>query len=200
MVDQPNIGEMFEIPDSDIPPTIEQPSGEAPKRRGRPPGSKNSTTRASTSDRSPRRGSRTWIREQCSMLVGLGNLAISLSPAKEDCLSDREMNLLTDALVAEASASERILKWMTVAAGVSPHILLIQAAVTIAVPRLQRRGILPTPELTPEQVAELERMANEQGFEFTAPNARTNAPTVPVGAGPTPLNNWRNGFGENNAG
>lgn len=197
MADQPNIGEMFDIPTNDIPPTI---AGETPKRRGRPPGSKNGTTTRTSSDKSPRRNSRTWIREQCSMLVGLGNLALSISPARDDCLSDREMNLLTDALTAEAQASERILRWMTVAAGVSPHILLVQACVAIAVPRLQRRGLLPIPELTPEQAAELERMLNDNQRRTTAgTNVGDDAATVPMGTGPTPIDNWRHGFGENNA-
>lgn len=198
MADEPQLGEMFNLDEGDIPPsaTVEN-APPATKRRGRPPGSGNRPA----GDRSPRRGSKTWIKAQCATLVGLGNLAVSFSPAKEDALDEREMDLLSDALVAEAMSSERIMSWMMKAAAISPHILLIQAVVAISIPRLQRHGFLPTigepnaPQ-TPEQV---EAWLHEQASRTSAGNAPEDAPTVPVGAGAAPIHNWWDRQRENHA-
>lgn len=114
-----------------------------PRRRGRPPGAKN---KASSAASSGARKSATWIRSQCASLVSGVNLAAAMIPQfidREDLLTNAEMSLLTDALVAEANSSRRILSWLERAAGVSPHLLLVQAVIAIAVPRLRRRGILP---------------------------------------------------------
>lgn len=146
------------------------PSNDAPPKRGRgrPPGSKNRTATieapASTaSGRSAgRRGSRAWVREQCAGLVGLSNLGL-LFVSRDDALDEREMGMLSDALTAEAMSSERILKWLGTASRITPHVLMIQCAVAIAVPRLQRRGILPHAELTAEQIA---AMTPEQRAEY----------------------------------
>lgn len=196
MADEPQLGEMFALDDGDIPPTatVETP---APKKRGRPAGS---TNRAS-GERAPRRGSRTWIKSQCATLVGLGNLAISFSPFKDDALDEKEMDLLSDALVAEAMSSERIMSWMMKAAAISPHILLIQAVVAISIPRLQKHGYLPTigesnaPQ-TPEQV---EAWLHEQASRTSGGNAGEDASTVPVGAGSAPIHNWWDRQRENHA-
>lgn len=133
---------------------LEQPSPERtidtpPKKRGRPIGSKNQNARTpisrqpGASGRLPRVGSKAWLAQQCAMLVGAGNILLTLSPFRADALDEREMTLLADALAAEAMSSERVLRWLTAAAGISPHFLLIQACVTIAIPRLARRGVLP---------------------------------------------------------
>ena len=126
----------------------------APKRgRGRPPGSRNRPKDGSTATNdkpvspAPRsrgtRGNRAnLVREQCSSLDGLGNLALVFL-AKDDALDEREMDVLADALSQEAMSSDRIMRWMTTASKVTPHIALASALVAIAVPRLQRRGILP---------------------------------------------------------
>lgn len=163
------------------PETIEfsepvKPIDSAPKRgRGRPPGSKNKTTSSASSSaptsningaRAARRGSKAFVNENCVTLVGLGNIALSFA-SKEDALDEREMTALADALTAEAMTSERIMRWMTAAGSVTPHIAMISAAVMIAVPRLQRRGILPAPAtLTPEQYASLTPEQREQYDEY----------------------------------
>jgi hypothetical protein len=160
-----------------------------------------STQSANQGSRAARRGGRIWIREQVGTLVGLSNLGlVFLSP--EDALSTEdyrhpvtgttvrnESDLLTDALTAEALASDRIQKWLLVAAGVSPHVLMVQAIVTIAIPRLQRRGIIPkAPELTPEQEAALREsfkqassVAEQNGYSTYSPDA-----TVSMETGGTP--------------
>jgi hypothetical protein len=83
------------------------------------------------------------VRAQIGTLVGITNVMVTLSRFRDDALNEAEATLLTDALTAEAMNSERAMKWLLAASGLSPHVLLIQACVTIAIPRLQRRGILP---------------------------------------------------------
>jgi len=90
-----------------------------------------------------RRRTKTFYKEQCSALVAMGNLALTLV-SEQDTLQDEEMDMLTDALVAECTASERISNWLEKAAGVSPHVLLIKAVALIAIPRLQNHGIIPS--------------------------------------------------------
>lgn len=114
-------------------------SDTTPKRRGRPPGSKN---RTGGTDTRVRRNSAAWIRQQCAGVVGAANLGLALSPLADDALTDEEADLLTDALAAEAAQSERILKWMEKAGAISPHLLMLKAVVTIATPRLVRHGVI----------------------------------------------------------
>lgn len=125
-------------PDEAPPEPAPQPSKRRPgrpRKDGLPPGT--------VAPKRARRGSRAQIRESMAMLVGCTNLAVSFTRYRADCLTDPEMDLLTDALVAEVSASERIGGWLGKAAALSPHVLLVQAIVRIALPRLQRHGILP---------------------------------------------------------
>lgn len=145
-----------------------------PRKDGLPPGSVPSASgsESSSGQRGVRRGSRAWVSAQCSSLVALGNLGL-LFVSKPDALDEREMTLLSEALTAEAMSSERILKWLTAAGKVTPHIMLIQACATIAIPRLQRRGILPPPrQLTPEELSQFspEQQAayNEYYRQFVA--------------------------------
>lgn len=196
MSNEPQLGELFALDESEIPPTatVEAPTT---KRRGRPPGSGNKPA----GERAPRRGSKAWIKSQCATLVGLGNLAVSFSPFKDDALDEREMDLLSDALVAEAMSSERIMAWMMRAAAISPHILLIQAVVAISIPRLQKHGFLPTigEPNAPQNPDDIEAWLREQSNRTTAGNAPEDAPTVPVGTGSAPIHNWWDRQRENHA-
>ena len=106
----------------------EQDSGDTPPSRAR------TTTR--------RRTKQFW-KETCGSLVAMGNMVVAIV-SDEDALSDEEMTLLTDALVAECSTSERIGKWLERTSGVAPHVLLVKALISIILPRAQRRGIIPT--------------------------------------------------------
>jgi hypothetical protein len=77
------------------------------------------------------------------------------------------MDLLTDALTAEVDASERIGGWLGKAAALSPHILLVQAVVTIAMPRLVRHGVIPAGRALPPA---LERKVAEMAAEGADPD------------------------------
>lgn len=176
-----------------------------PKRRGRPPGSKNkpklfgfgggSTSGESTAQRSrPARGnSRAWIREQWAGLIGLGNMGL-LFISKDDALNEPEMDALADAMVAETMSSDRIMRWMTTASKITPHILLANVLVAIAIPRLRRRGMLPAaPPLTPEQEQALnEYLRTNSPVSSGAEGAAASdypGPSIQVETGGTPFAN-----------
>jgi hypothetical protein len=156
--------------------------------------------------RAARRGSVNWVRGQVVTLVGLGNLALAFL-SRDDMLSTEplrqnglivqasESDLLADALTAEALASDRILKWMMVAAGVSPHILMIQALVVILIPRLQRRGILraPTPEQQEAMNREFSRYSGEARPSENGSSPDTSIPSFSMEAGRTSGDSWPNG-------
>lgn len=132
----------------------EAPQDTAPKRRGRPRGSKNLFSSAAENVagavKRGRTSAKAKVRGQVAMLVGGLNLGLASSKYRADCLDEREMTALTDALTAECMSSERVVKWMLAASGITPHLMLLQAVVMIAVPRLQRRGILPGSPVQPE--------------------------------------------------
>lgn len=164
-------------------PLTDTPDVPAPKRRGRPPGSRNNTSSPS-GDKAPRRGSRASVRLQAVGLIGALNLGLSMSPYKDDALSEQESDLLADALTAEAMNSERILSWLQKAGAISPHLLMLRAIVTIATPRLMRHGILPMPSeekvradlreqgYTDEQINQwFEQSRQENGFDTPVPVA-----------------------------
>ena len=158
-----------------------------PRKDGTPTGSPRTSQSSDSRPRTARRSSKTWIREQCMFLVGSANIGLSLVSA-EDTLDDEEMDALTDALTAEAMASERILKWMEVAGKFSPHVLLLQAVVKISIPRLQRRGILPVANLTPEQEAMLSEALRQSTTEAENHRAEFQPETsIPLGARPAPF-------------
>ena len=178
----------LEFVDEPMPPEPEV----APKKRGRPKGP---TNRGTTSDRAPRRNSRTWVRAQCATIIGAANMVLVTIPATAaDALNEKEMDLLADALTAEAMTNERIMSWMERAAKVSPHFLMIRALYTIAVPRLQRRGLLPTPPVSEEQIAEWQAagMTLEEIMRKVEANGATATPETPVSVetGATSHNNW----------
>lgn len=100
-------------------------------------------TSGSTTPKRKTRRTKTFYKSQCSSLVAIGNVILTLS-SPGDTLADDEMDMLTDALVAECTASDRIAAWLERAAGISPHVLLIKAVGLIAIPRLQRRGLIPS--------------------------------------------------------
>lgn len=171
------------VEDADPEPMAIPTDGAPKRRRGRPPGSKNTGSRTS----SARRNSRTWVCQQTAIIIGAVNIALVTFPqTREDALDDEEMDLLADAVTAEAMANERILKWIERAGVISPHLLMIRALFRIGIPRLQRHGILPTPKLTDEQKAEARRMYRDAGV--TIPPEFEETP-VPVEAGRTSNDN-----------
>ena len=180
----------------------EAPQTTAPRRRGRPPGSKNknptirNTNTSASGVRALRRGTKPWIVEQWRMLVGLANIGVNFI-SKEDVLSENEMNMVVEAATAETMSNERILHWMSKASSVTPHFLLIQCVVLLAIPRLQRRGIIPKPRaLTPEEQAIVDehtrttRTQSETQSETSGEySPDTGFDSVPVGAGSAYGNN-----------
>lgn len=192
-IDELEINDAPKAETPDAPPVTDS----APRRRGRPPGSRNkakgetgTAIDGSVSPAPRSRGSRgnreSTVRAQCASLVGLGNLALVFL-AKDDALNEKEMDVLSDALAQEAMSSDRIMRWMTTASKVTPHIALASAVIAISVPRLQRRGILPASELTPEQEAILRERTND--IPTSAPETGSAAVidytdfAVPMGTG-----------------
>lgn len=157
-----------------------KPSDTTPKRRGRPPGSGNATPRATSSG--PRFGSKEWAKHTCDTLVATVNQIIIISPLRRDALIEEEMSALSEGLQAEAMSSERIRKWLAAAGTISPHFILANALIAIAVPRLQRRGILPQP--TKEQMEAMLRYQREQeeAARRAAYNVGTDGPNGPQAA------------------
>lgn len=114
-----------------------------PKRgRGRPAGSTNKPRDGSTPARA-KTPTKTEIKRTCASIVGGLNLVLAFTKYKDDCLDEKEMDMLSDALVAECQTSDRIVSWLTRAGVITPHLLLLKAGYMIAVPRLQRRGMMP---------------------------------------------------------
>ncbi len=175
-------------------PTPTPPVDAPPKRGpGRPKGSRNAVNSGTRA-----RSTKPNIRQACVAITQAANLALVFSRRfipqirEDDVLSDEEMTLLAKALEAEATQSARIARWAERAGGISVHAVLIEAAVLIATPRLQRRGILPAPEpMTPEQEAIL------RDFYKAKNGASADAP-VSMGAGGAPIFDGANGFRENN--
>ena len=171
----------------------------APRRGpGRPKGSRNKTTveretlNGVSGEPTPRptrgrprgRMSTALVKQQCATLVGLANLGV-VYLARDDALSEPEMALLSDAVADEAMSSERIMRWLSTAGKVTPHIALAGACVTIAIPRLQRRGLFPKAEMTPEQEAAIREHFANANRETSPETARsgiadTSAFAVPV--------------------
>lgn len=173
---------MSDSPILDIADEIASPTDAMPKRRGRPPGSKNKAT-GGVSSRA--RAGKAWVTQQAKTLVGAVNLGLVWSPLKDDALSEQEMDMLSEAIAAEAMSSERILKWLEKAGIISPHFMLIRAIGTIAIPRLQRHGIIPgapsLDSLTDEQREIMREYYTANGYEIP-PELATTVPVETRGA------------------
>lgn len=139
--------------------------------------------------RKPRKSTveaRKQASEICTALVAMGQVAtvsvltqvLQKSVDESDYLTEDEMVALGDAISAEMLASVRARKWLDRAVKVSPHLALMQVAFAIAVPRLQRHGIIP-------------------GGMHERSETDT---TVPMETGGTPSDSGRYWFGENNTG
>lgn len=170
----------------ELPSAIEPSKDSAPKRgRGRPKGSTNKTTTQSrtpvqtSANRSrPSRAAKTAVIDAVIGLVEAVNIAVSMSPYKDDCLTPDESAMLSKAVALEIQESDRVSSWLTRAGSISAHIVLLQAVVMIAVPRLQRRGILPRRELTPEQMEQLRAILEQTAGETARESFAAAAPTV----------------------
>lgn len=177
----------------EIQPT-EQVADVAPKRGpGRPKGSRNkpknvlgifhkeTAQQNRETNSSPSRARRgrpagrsAHVKEMCIGVTAVLNLGIN-AISKDDVLSDDEMTLLSSALEKEANNNERILRWMSASSPITAHFALVQAAVIIALPRLQRRGILPKPQITEEQARAIDEYYRQHSDEIP-----TATPTSPV--------------------
>lgn len=128
----------------------------APKRRGRPRGSTNKPRQASA-------------KEQAEALLNLVNAGLAFG-SPEDALNKDEMEALAQALADDPWTA----KYLTVTGRYSAHANLVIAVALIAIPRMQRHGIIPS------------------ASEPFAP--------VPMEAGGAYGNHWGNGFGQDDAG
>ena len=123
------------------------------------PEAKRPTPRTSASsgsgrERAPRRAPKKPTKTELMQALGTGISLIQtgillVSPEfAEDALNNREIAMLSDALADEALASERLSRWIVKAQEQSVHMKLAYVCLTIALPRLQRRGILNLEEVT----------------------------------------------------
>lgn len=115
-------------------PEAQQPTDTAPKRRGRPPGSKNS----STSTRS-----RKSLKDEIGGTLVMFNLALMAIPAtRSDALDPKEVELLADAIDNQAKISPTFRKYLTVALSATSGGQLISVVAVIGARRLARHEIL----------------------------------------------------------
>ena len=169
--------------DVDIDAIASAPTSDTPPKRGR--GRPRGSTSSAGARGRPRSNAK--VRELCAGVVGACNLTASFMPQyipQEDLLNEVEMDALTNALTAEAMSSQRIVTWLSRAAKASAHLLLAQALIAIAIPRLQRRGILP--RSTTDNEAMYNAFMAEAGRDYSARNASTET-TVRMEAGSAPF-------------
>lgn len=118
-------------------PTMEQIPGNdtPPKRRGRPPGSKNGAGQ--------RGRPRVNLKEQIGGTLVMINLALmALPPTREDALDTKEIELLADAIDHQAKVSPTFRKYLTAALAVTTGGQLISVMGIIAARRLARHEFL----------------------------------------------------------
>lgn len=105
------------------------------RRRGRRPGSRNTST------------SKTAVQSAVAQMMVAANVVITVAARfnfcrYDDALSGEEMAVLTDGVVAEAMAHPKMAQYLTAINNVSPHVAMANALIVVAIPRLQRRGII----------------------------------------------------------
>jgi len=137
----------------------------APRRRGRPPGSKN---RTSTSTRS--------LESQIAATLMAFNLGLMLiPPLQRDALDEIEIHALAKALDQQARTSPRFRKMIEGALAVTSGGQLMGVCVIIGARRAARHGMLP---------AEADSMFGAMlAAQPPAPSAPTFAPENSNGAG-----------------
>lgn len=112
-----------------IPGNAEQEK--APKRRGRPPGSKNKTSRAS-------------LKTEIGGTLTLFNMALAMTPYRADALDSIEIEALADALNEQAKQSPtfyRYISWVVKTTSGSGSLFGVVAI--IGARRMARHGFLP---------------------------------------------------------
>lgn len=106
----------------------------APKRRGRPPGSKNS----GTSTRS-----RKSFKDEIGGTLVMFNLALmAMPPTRSDALDPKEIELLADAIDNQAKISPTFRKYLTIALSATSGGQLISVVAIIGARRLARHEII----------------------------------------------------------
>jgi hypothetical protein len=110
----------------------------APKRRGRPPGSKNKTTTSRASAN---------IETQIGALLVTINMPLSLIPAlQKDALDPVEIQALAKGIKAQCDASPTFKKYVEQALKVTGATSLLAVVAIIASRRAVRHGVVPIPE------------------------------------------------------
>jgi hypothetical protein len=104
-------------------------------------------------------------------------------------LTDGETDLVIEALIAEANTHPTMVRWLERAAGVSPHLLLLQAALVIgarryAIYQAEKNGV-PFAESNDLDPAAIFR-------KYATPDA-----PVSMEAGGAPYDHWGHGDGQN---
>lgn len=157
-------------------PTGAVASDTAPKRRGRPPGSRNSTT--STRSRSKS------LKNEIGGTLTMFNLALlALPPTRSDALDTKEIELLASALDEQAKANPTFRKYLTIALSVTSGGQLISVVGIIAARRMARHEFV----LPKEADAMLGQMIGSPAFVFPpAPEPETEqAPHTDANNGTT---------------
>jgi hypothetical protein len=110
-------------------------------------------------DRPPRRRKQPLQRDKVALGVGAAlaaaqSLILSLRPDfAEDALNDQEFKALSYALADEVLASERLTNLALRLSKSGPHVNLAVTVAMIALPRLQRHGLIPAISVAPQNGA-----------------------------------------------
>lgn len=115
-------------------PDAQQPTETAPKRRGRPPGSKNATTSTR---------SRKSFKDEIGGTLVMFNLALMAVPfTRTDALDPKEIELLTDAIDNQAKISPTFRKYLSIALSATSGGQLVSVVAIIGARRLARHEII----------------------------------------------------------
>lgn len=114
------------------PGELQETAPEPVKRRGRPPGSKNSTTTGTTAKRGRPRKS---LEEKIGGMLTMVNLVFAFAPAElqGDALDMMEISALAKALDAAAKENPTLYKYLDAALGGSGSAMLNLAVVGVAI-------------------------------------------------------------------
>lgn len=106
----------------------------APKRRGRPPGSKNRTSSRRTAS---------LEKEIGSFLVTLNFIAVLIPPIRDDALDEQEIVALARAIDAQCQTSPTFKKYVTAALTAGSGGQLVMVLAMIGARRAARHGLVP---------------------------------------------------------
>jgi hypothetical protein len=184
---------------------IDEPKS-TPKRRGRPPGSRNSTTQSRGTSTVQPSVSQKDAREGMAFVILLLQkvLIMRVPDLKPDELSPLERQILAAAITEELYESSTVRRLLTQLNNQKKHAKLSLALMVILLPRLKRHGIIPEEmdleELTGELAsASIRQSASDSSVRPSAgpTNEQTDSwDSVSVAAGGSPFSDRGNGFGQ----